>query len=350
MTPHKCWWWCHRITLLQPAQQRPGKRWSKTRFAPLARWRKCSPFYGVRMFTFTTISILKRCVYALLKISRFLSLVFFFSLFLSLYQGRKWERVDTEGSDPDRHVAQWSSVRGQTDPAEWWEFHTHAHTHTHTLTHSLLVHYLAHLLVLPSYFPLFLCCFSFFTHPSALVADSLCQSHNLAGAEDTNSLLVVCVCVCVQGRERDRRPCPVTGLHADKDAEVADDGLNMPLNLQILRCLSHTQTHTHTESNTHFFAAFPCAGGRWSPDGKLPSPFVPGTCDSTEACFSLHLFLPLPLFSLHILFPLDSVILSLFLSSFLSFLISAHSSATIEAIEAIETVKDAEGKISLVWM
>lgn len=57
-------------------------------------------------------------------------------------------------------------------------------------------------------------------------------------------------------------------------------------------------------------------------------------------------FPPTSSFALHFL--LDSVIFSLFLSSFLFSLLSAHSSATIEAIEAIETVKDAEGKISLI--
>lgn len=46
---------------------------------------------------------------------------------------------------------------------------------------------------------------------------------------------------------------------------------------------------------------------------------------------------------------LFSLFLSIFLSLFLSLsLLFAHPSATIEAIEAIETVKDAEGKITLI--
>lgn len=70
----------------------------------------------------------------------------------------------------------------------------------------------------------------------------------------------------------------------------------------------------------------------------------------TEACFSLHSFLLLLLLSLIFFFSLGLChLLSLpVLLSFSSSFLFAHPSATIEAIEAIETVKDAEGKIPLI--
>lgn len=73
------------------------------------------------------------------------------------------------------------------------------------------------------------------------------------------------------------------------------------------------------------------------------------TRNCTEACFSLHSFLLLLLLlSLDFILSLEPChLLSLPLLSFYSSLLSAHPSATIEAIEAIETVKDEEGKIPL---
>ena len=75
------------------------------------------------------------------------------------------------------------------------------------------------------------------------------------------------------------------------------------------------------------------------------------TRNCTEACFSLHSFLLLLLLLLSLDFILSlepcHLLSRPLLSSFYSSLLSTHPSATIEAIEAIETVKDEEGKIPL---